>query len=633
MFVGLNDDGLVHDFYYPYVGQENLTTSRSVPHKVGVWVDGSFSWLDSPEWQKTVVYQKDCLVSDVEATHSKLGIKLNFTDAVDSHINAFLRSIKVTNLHKDNRTVKLFMHQVFEISHDGRGDTAFYEPEDNYIFDYKGHTALIIYAEQNRVPFTDWAVGNHGIEGKAGTFKDAEDGELSKNLVEHGGVDSVVSIVCTFDDNHETTINYWIAAGTDHNDAANCHQLILTSGVNARIEQTSISQTAWLKTADESMVHIDNEEDKTAIKRSLLIVKAHIDDRGSILASGDSSIYNYGRDYYCYCWPRDGAYAVWPMIKLGYSEEARNFFDFCNKVIHPSGYLQHKFQPDSSYGSTWHPLMQDHHKELAIQEDETAITLIMLAEYVNKFDDKEYFKSVYDTLVRPSADFLAYYVDAETGLPHASYDLWEQTFLTSSYTSVLVCKALRMIAGLAQTIMDDKHAVKWTVSAEGIEGQLHQFYKEDLGYYVKGFYANPNNEVLWYEQLDISTIYALQTFGSDKLVKSAELAASVQKAKDLLEDQTPGGGFVRYNDDGYLRTNPNLLGNPWFICTYWMAQNYLINNRQDKADALIDWAKSRQLPSGVMSEQVNPETGASVGVAPLTWSHAEHINTLLSKYS
>jgi hypothetical protein len=42
---GLNEKGLVHDFYYPYVGLENLTTARMQPHHIGVWVDGDFSWI------------------------------------------------------------------------------------------------------------------------------------------------------------------------------------------------------------------------------------------------------------------------------------------------------------------------------------------------------------------------------------------------------------------------------------------------------------------------------------------------------------------------------------------------------------------------------------------------------------
>ena len=41
IFVGLDENGLVHDFYYPYVGLENLTTARSTQHKIGVWVTAS----------------------------------------------------------------------------------------------------------------------------------------------------------------------------------------------------------------------------------------------------------------------------------------------------------------------------------------------------------------------------------------------------------------------------------------------------------------------------------------------------------------------------------------------------------------------------------------------------------------
>ena len=35
------------------------------------------------------------------------------------------------------------------------------------------------------------------------------------------------------------------------------------------------------------------------------------------------------------------------------------------------------------------------------------------------------------------------------------------------------------------------------------------------------------------------------------------------------------------------------------------------------------------LSSGVFSEQLNPNDGKPVSVAPLVWSHAEFINTVL----
>ena len=63
MFVGLDENGLVHDFYYPYVGLENLTTARSSQHKIGVWVDGQFKWTDDGSWEIQVEYEPDAMIS------------------------------------------------------------------------------------------------------------------------------------------------------------------------------------------------------------------------------------------------------------------------------------------------------------------------------------------------------------------------------------------------------------------------------------------------------------------------------------------------------------------------------------------------------------------------------------------
>ena len=52
----------------------------------------------------------------------------------------------------------------------------------------------------------------------------------------------------------------------------------------------------------------------------------------------------------------------------------------------------------------------------------------------------------------------------------------------------------------------------------------------------------------------------------------------------------------------------------------------------EEARRLIDWAMDRQTPSGILSEQFDPESGEPLSVSPLVWSHAELINTLLDFY-
>ena len=72
LFVGLDESGLVHDFYYPYVGLENLTNARSSQHKIGVWVDGKFSWTDDGSWEIKVDFEEDALISYIELKNDNL---------------------------------------------------------------------------------------------------------------------------------------------------------------------------------------------------------------------------------------------------------------------------------------------------------------------------------------------------------------------------------------------------------------------------------------------------------------------------------------------------------------------------------------------------------------------------------
>jgi GH15 family glucan-1,4-alpha-glucosidase len=91
----------------------------------------------------------------------------------------------------------------------------------------------------------------------------------------------------------------------------------------------------------------------------------------------------------------------------------------------------------------------------------------------------------------------------------------------------------------------------------------------------------------------------------------------------------PTGGATRYNNDNYMRRDPNSNGNPWFVCTLWMAQYYNHTGQPQRATQVLDWVIEKALDGGVLSEQIDPNTGQPVSVAPLVWSHAEFINTVL----
>jgi GH15 family glucan-1,4-alpha-glucosidase len=624
LFVGLDENGLVHDFYYPYVGLENLTNARSSQHKIGVWVDGTFKWTDDGSWEIHVDFEEDAMISKISMHSNELAITLNLHDYIDVDTNSLIRNIKITNDADNSRNVRLFMHQVFQISRLGRGDTAIYVPDDNYLLDYKGRYCLLIAGKfDDGEAFDQYAVGNYGIEGKAGTYLDAEDGELSGNAVEHGGVDSVIRFNRQIDANSSATLDYWIIAASSQNDAQLIHIEFMKYEMDKKMHHVQQHWHAWLGGGNVEIPKLHRDE----LEKSLLVIKAHCDERGSVLASGDSSIFNYGRDYYCYCWPRDAAYAVWPLIRLGHFTEAKHFFEFARDTLHKDGYLMHKYQPDRAIGSTWHPLVHGKSRELAIQEDETASTVFMIGEYYEATKDKNLVENLYHTLIAPCANFMTSFIDEQTGLPHASYDLWEEKFLTSTYTVCTVIAGLESASKLATIADEPADGVKWKQAAESIKANIDRLYSPQ-NYFVKGFLLQEDGTLQYDNTLDISNLYGPYMYAGLAL-DDPRLTSTVTEIEKRLLNVTPSGGVLRYENDNYFLTKRQYSGNPWIVSTLWLSQYYSTVNEIEKAKNLLDLALSKKLPSGILSEQFDPEDGTPLGVTPLVWSHAEMVNTIL----
>jgi GH15 family glucan-1,4-alpha-glucosidase len=624
LFVGLDENGLVHDFYYPYVGLENLTNARSSQHKIGVWVDGQFKWTDDTSWQINVTYEEETMISQISMHSNDLALTLSLNDYIDVDTNALVRHIKIINEADTSRNIRLFMHQVFQISRAGRADTAIYVPGDHYVLDYKGRYCLLIAGKfSDGQAFDQYAVGNYGIEGKAGTYLDAEDGELSGNAVEHGGVDSVIRFDRQIDGNASATLDYWIIAASNQNDVQDQHAIFMKNDMDKNMQHVRQHWQDWLKAGNKEMPKLQRRE----LETSLLVIKAHCDERGSVLASGDSSIFNYGRDYYCYCWPRDGAYAVWPLMRLGHFNEAKHFFEFARDTMHKDGYLMHKYQPDRAIGSTWHPLVHGRSRELAIQEDETATTVFMIGEYYELCKDKNFVENLYHTFIAPCANFMCDFIDEQTGLPHASYDLWEEKFLTSTYTVCTVIAGLESAAKLATIADQPADGVKWKKAAEAIKSNLDRLYSPD-GYYVKGFLLQEDGTLQYDNTLDISNLYGPYMYASLAL-DDPKLTSTAAEVEKRLLNVTPSGGVLRYENDNYFLMKHQYSGNPWVVSTLWLSQYYATVNQIDKAKAMLDWSLARQVSSGILSEQFDPEDGSPLGVTPLVWSHAEMVNTIL----
>lgn len=627
LHVGLNMFGLVHDFYFPYVGLENHSAGKDLRHRVGVWVDGQISWLDDGSWHVESWTAEGALIGHTRAIHAEFRVMLEFDDTVESEISVFLRNIHVVNLSDKPRDIRLFTHQAFAIG-DSRSntDTAQYLPDSNAILHYRGRRAFIISGRAGQQPFDQHSIGLFGIEGREGTYRDADDGELAGSVVEHGRVDSTLRFRLKLGPFDSRRVHYWIAAGTSIREALYVHKSVEDNGLDTYIHATAMWWHEWLTPVRAAAEKLPVERRKL-FQHSAMVIKSHTDKRGAVIASTDTTMLNYSRDAYAYCWPRDGAYALWPLIRLGYVSEPRRFFEFARRGLHQNGYLMHKYQADGALGSSWHPYVHGDTAAPPIQEDETALTLFMFGQYYDIQKDPRLLAEFYGSFVKKMADFLAGYVDERTGLPRPSYDLWEEHFITSTYTTATVFAALQAAADLAEIADDPDSAVRWRTASDDIYDHAHKrLFNESTGYFIKGIVsddqARTNDDTI-----DLSAFFGAYMFGLFPL-SSTEIQKSYGTIKERFLQQD-SYGLPRYENDDYHRNGQTGLGNYWYIASLWLAQYAQETGDYTLRDSIVEWVESKVDGSLMFAEQLNPQTSEALSVSPLVWSHAEYMATLL----
>lgn len=332
-------------------------------------------------------------------------------------------------------------------------------------------------------------------------------------------------------------------------------------------------------------------------------------------------------------WPRDGALSAMAFDMAGDSNVAERFFDFCERVITKDGYFMHKYRPDDSLGSSWHPWVKNGKIELPIQEDETALVVIALWNHYMQSKDLEFIERVYNTLIKQAADFMVSYRDPKTRLPKASYDLWEEKFGIHTYTAAATYQALMVAGRFAKLLGKEKSEHIYTTTAFEIkQAILTYLFDEKQGVFIKMINVLDDGTIEYDRMLDMSSIYGVFTFGVLE-IDDPRLARAIKQVEERLVCKTAVSGVVRYEGDRYYRSVDGVPGNPWFITTLWLVQYYIAVAKKESDLAPVHewfaWATKYASPSGMLSEQLQPYTGEQLSATPLTWSHSEYVMTVI----
>ncbi|TMB47163.1 MAG: glycoside hydrolase family 15 protein [Chloroflexi bacterium] len=417
--------------------------------------------------------------------------------------------------------------------------------------------------------------------------------------------------------------------------AQSVSRLILNKGPDTYRARTI---TYWHVWAEKDHRHIDEElgSDVTRLyRRSILTARTHVDNRGAIIASTDFDITKFARDTYAYAWPRDGALVANALDRAGHEDVTRQFFTFCQQSLVEEGFFLHKYTPYGQPGSSWLPWVDKRgERTLPIQEDETGLVLWSLWQHYRIHRNLDFVVGLYTTLVVPAADWMVGYFDERNDLVKASWDLWEERWGVHAFTVGSVWGGLEAARNFADLFGDNSAYTRYRDAAEKLrEAADTHLYSSDLGRFPRRITIDEDGTQTIDMVLD-SAITGLWRFGM-YTPDDPRIVATMNAIADQLSNKGACGGIARYSNDYYFKVDPDtkkVPGNPWFMCTLWLAQWYIATAKTTHdlkpARDIINWVVAHQMPAGLLSEQLDPNTGAPLSVSPLTWSHAEFIVTV-----
>ena len=693
MLVNFDEKYRLRDLYFPYVGQENHAGAD--PCHFGVWGQmlgkkkaedrkaTAMCWTDS-DWEITLKYRPDTLVSDVRLVHPGLAVELQCNDVVDFNRPVLVRRIKVVNLTNQHREVHLFHNNDFWLYGTKVSDTAYFDPQLRSLIHYRKtrYISACFYMDGDQ-RIDEYATGTAGFRGHEGTWRDAEDGHLMGNPIAQGAVDSTMMCRVGLTPHGYRLAYLIIGCGHGYEDMDELHRFLHRVTPEQVVDRTDAYWRLWVAagrleqpdgtaqfcavpthTAGTTHPHhpAPGSSDKAApakaagssaveaedlaaafcgplppkiislYKRSLLVVRTQIDNHGAIIAANDSDIMQFSRDTYSYLWPRDGAFVADAMDAAGFPHLSRQFFAFCARIISHRGCFLHKYNPDGSPASSWHPWVMDGHPVLPIQEDETALVIWALWRHYQRYRDIEFVRPMWVDLVRKAADFLVLFRDPDSGLPLPSWDLWEERFGVHTFTVGSVYAGLEAARQFAVCFGDTARAARYAAAARGVrdaacrhlysekhrrflrritptdtdrnallldsvlagrsprsrhahlyealpterwvEGNLHGRHHREHHAADPREKIGTGQDVAYKSDEVIDASMAVLTQFDLLALDDERLVRTMEAIEKRLTVKTDVGGVARYEDDYYHQVSDDvekIPGNPWFICTLWLA--------------------------------------------------------------
>jgi glucoamylase len=593
--------GRIQQLWWPHLDH--------APHlgdlRLGVHTEGSFAWLDDPSLAHAQRYEDDADVLDTQVAGGAFG-EVTVTDVIATDAPVLVRRVR-------GATGRVGVYLRPELTGTVQAGGGYVDPASG---------ALVFHRRDHVVAVGIDVDATAGV-GERDRGASADDALMADRLtgggVVHGEVDGAILATAPADE-----VVVAIALGHTHAAALDRLRTTLHLGAPTILEARRAAGAELLGVLPAPLV----EGAAAALERRSQLVFGAVADRatGGVLAAPEQDPWFARSGGYGFVWPRDLAFILLAHLASGRQDLAAPALWWLVRAQAPDGLWAQRSWTDGSLAPSW-----------GTQLDETGAVLAAYGAAAHSLGDDRLERAIWTSTIH-AAEALVRTLDARTGLPAPSMDLWEERIGVHAYTAAATWAGLQAAAGLA-----DRHeptrADTWRAAAErvrdGIETHLwcdqHGRYlrsidvaREDAGGApVPSSYElladHPADPVGSVDPVDavvdtslLGLVYPFGVFAADE----PRMAATI----DAIEQQlrAPDGGLCRYVGDPYIG------GNPWVLTTLWLG---LVRRQPGTKEPAvgIDYALRAATSTGLLPEQVDAATGEPAWIVPLTWSHAMYV--------
>lgn len=324
---------------------------------------------------------------------------------------------------------------------------------------------------------------------------------------------------------------------------------------------------------------------------------------------------------YRYAWIRDAAQIARSFFALGHTAELDYFIEWAEHApfLHGSSTsdlsIMYPLRPDTEMEEVELDHLEGYRGSRPVRignEASEQLQLDIYGELIGAVHERLRLEERFDRDVGP---FLKSVADrACQRWREPDFSIWEPRNGPAqfTYSKFMVWVALDRARSLHQQGLVGGNAARWEQSQQQIRAWvLKHGYSDDVGAFV---------QIAGSEDLDAANLL-IPTYGFLP-VNDVRVQNTIDRT---LEHLTVDDLVYRYHADDGL---PGQEG-AFVLCTFWLVDALTLSGRLDEAYRIFDSLVDRANHVGLLSEQIEPSTGAFLGNFPQAYSHVGLINSAL----